>query len=275
MGKRRLLIMEGRRALRLLFILGLAVSGPAPAGQDQPLDLPTLLDKIAGRMQSHAKNESWTLSVISTITRMDKSWKPEKVTVIDKKLRIDRGESSEEIISVTETEDGVMKDVTQKYRRESAERRAKEKREQEERRRKGTTDNRRLRQGLELKEEDFLPFSAKNRPFYEFSFLPETSLDDKPVYKVAARSKVKEENYFEGHYYVSRDTFDVLRAEVRPSKNPHLVKELEMTIDFVLLPGDHYVLKSSRIKLYAGFFLKHVRMVVEDQYSDYQVLSQG
>ncbi len=266
-------MIKNGRALRFLMIAALALSRPAPAVQERGFDVYNLLDKITQRMESHAKNENWSLSVLTTITRMDKDWKPEKVTLVDRKAGINHGNLTEEIISATETQDGAKKDITEKYRKESAERRAREQREQEERRRKGTTDRRRQRLRLDMTEEDFLPFSAKNRPHYEFWLLPEASLDEKLVFVVAAKSRIKEENDFEGSYYIDHETFDVLRAEVRPAKNPRFVKELEMTIDFQLLPGGYFVLKNTKIRVNAGFFLKHVRMVVEEVYSQYQIPS--
>jgi hypothetical protein len=263
--------IQNWRVLGFLVIVAVAFSRPAPVNQEQRLDLPTLLDKITQRMESHAKNENWTLSVITTITRMDKNWKPEKVTLVDRKASINHGDLTEEIISATETEDGAKKDITEKYRKESAERRTREQREQEERKRKGTTDRRRQRLRLDMTEEDFLPFSAKNRPHYEFWLLSEASLDEKSVFVVAAKSRIKEDIYFEGSYYIDQESFDVLRAEVGPAKNPRFVKELEMTIDFQLLPQGYFVLKYTRVRINAGFFLKHVRMVVEEVYSQYEI----
>ncbi len=261
------------QAIGFLVIAALTVSGPARANQEQGPDLTALLDKIAQRIESHAKNENWTLSVITTITRMDKNWKPEKVTLVDRKARVNHGDVSEEIISATETEDGGKKDITDKYRKESAERRAREQREQEDRKRKGTAEKRRQRLRLDMTEEDFLPFSAKNRPHYEFELVSEAALDERSVFVVATKSKAKEDIHFEGRYYVDEETFDVLRAEVSPAKNPRFVKELEMTIDFQLLPGGYFVLKYSKTRVNAGFFLKHVRMVIEEVYSQYEIPS--
>jgi hypothetical protein len=266
-------MFKNGQALGFLVIAALTFSRPAPANQEQGLDLTILLDKITQRMESHSKNENWTLSVITTITRMDKNWKPEKVTLVDRRASIHHGDLTEEIISATETEDGAKKDITEKYRIESAERRAREQREQEERRRKGTTERRQQRLRLDMTEEDFLPFSAKNRPHYEFQVLTEASLDEKSVFVVAAKSRVKEDIYFEGSYYIDQETFDVLRAEVKPAKNPRFVKELEMTIDFQLLPGGYFVLKYTKTRVNAGFLLKHVRMVIEEVYSQYQIPS--
>ena len=56
------------------------------------------------------------------------------------------------------------------------------------------------------------------------------------------------------------------------SKNPKFVKELEMEMTLMILPGNHLVLRSSRARINGGIFIKHIRMISEDEYSDYEIL---
>jgi hypothetical protein len=239
--------------------------------QDQESGLSVVLDKIVARMDAHVKNENWIVAVSSTISRMDKNWNPQKVTAVQRKVIVTNGETVNEIIRAMETEKGMTRDITEKYRKETNERNARHIKEREERRLKGKNDERGGHDELRLTEEDFLPFSTKNRPKYDFYFLPEAILDGHAVYAVAAKPKTKQEIDFEGNFYVSKDTFEILRAEITPSKKPRFVKELKIVVDFMVLPGGHFVLKKSWARVYGGFFIKHIRMIAEEVYSDYQI----
>lgn len=41
---------------------------------------------------------------------------------------------------------------------------------------------------------------------------------------------------------------------------------------FQVIPSGHLVLKSSRMRIDGGIFIKHIRMVVEEVYSDFEAL---
>ena len=53
-----------------------------------------------------------------------------------------------------------------------------------------------------------------------------------------------------------------------------MVKELAMQIDFEVLDKRYLVLKRLRFIVNGGIFIKHVRQIVEDVYSDFEVLDQ-
>jgi hypothetical protein len=257
--------------LLILVVCGSLAHDSLFSFQDQKSALSLVLDKIIGQMNSHVKNENWIVSVSSVFARMDKNWNPQKVTAVERKAIVTNGETASEIIRAMETEKGMTKDVTEKYRKETNERYARYKKEREERRLKGKTDERGGRDELRLTEEDFLPFSGKNRPKYDFSLLPDEILGGQAVHVVAAKPKTKQEIDFEGNFYVSQDTYEILRAEITPSKKPRFVKEFKIVVDFMLLPGGYFVLKKSWVRVYGGFFLKHVRLIVEELYSDYLI----
>ena len=82
-------------------------------------------------------------------------------------------------------------------------------------------------------------------------------------------AKVKGDKNWEGRdLFRARRPSIPLLAEARPSETPRFVQELEARIGLDIVDGRTLMLKSTRIKVNAGFlFFKRVRQVVEDVYS--------
>ena len=269
------------RAIKALLVLmiiggGLGSAGtPAGIGQPRDNDLNALLDKITGRISSYPELKYWKASVTSVLTEMEKTWKPKKVTSVLKTVRIADKERSEEILRAEETEKSATRDVTQKYVRESRERRLEAKRREEERKREGRGAESEEKNHRSLDSDDLLPFSEINRPQYAFTRLEDEALDGHPVYVLQSQAKVKSERLWEGRYYISQDGHDVLKVALTLSKNPKFVKELAVEVEFQVLPSGYFVLKRSRMKVDAGMFIKHVRMVIEEEYTDFEISEVG
>jgi len=88
-----------------------------------------------------------------------------------------------------------------------------------------------------------------------------------------SKAKTKDEKLWEGKYYIDQESFDVLKLEIKPSKNPKHVKELEFEMKFQVLPGGYFVVKKVRARINGGIFIKRIRMISEDEYSDYEIIS--
>ena len=230
-------------------------------------DWDDFLDALSTRIDSYSDLKNWRAAVRSSVTEMDKNWKPEKTTVVRKITTFVEGRSREEILEVLETEKGTTKDITETYIREAEERR----RKAEERRRDSARDRERSGGRRDMSVADLAPFSRENRIKYSFSFLPDAEVSGRPARVLSAEARVKDSEVFEGRYYIDKETLDVLRVEIRPSKNPRFVKHLEMDIRFQ--PGiGSLALKASHMKIHAGFLLKTMRLVVEEEYTDFEIL---
>ena len=261
--------MFDRRILALIAFLLLATAGgPSLARQD---DLGQILDRVMERIKSYPELPSWKASVASVLTEMDKTWKPKKVTRVLKTVRVTDKERSEEILRAEETEKGVVKDVTAKFVKEA---------EEERREAKNTDKEARESQGEEnkgggsrsLDSDDLLPFSEKNRLQYTFTRLEDDVLDGRPVYVLQSQAKIESEGLWQGRYFISLDGHDVLKVVLTLAKNPKFVKEFAADVEFQVLPTGHFVLKKSRTKVDAGMVLKHIRMVIEEEYTDYEII---
>jgi len=266
--------MIRRLAVRVSLIALALIPSILPAGagsQDAaPSDLIPLLDGIAVRAASYVPLESWRASVRTIRTKVDKNWKPEKVTTISRVVTIRKDDYDEKILKAEETEKGRSKDITADYAEDSRERVEKQRRRQAERRAKGEDEDESGRREMTLK--DFLPFDGARRGDFEFIRRPDAAVDGAAAIVIEVKARVKDEKNWEGTYFVAPGSLDILKVVLRPSKNPKFVKELEMEMALMVLPGNHLVLRSSRARINGGIFIKHVRMISEDAYSDYEIL---
>jgi hypothetical protein len=260
-----------RRAGRWVWCAALAF--PFLSGQAPQPDMGSLLDKLSQKIKDSFDYKNWRASIVSTTTKTDKSWTPEEVTVVTKNVRsANEGEPQEEILKALETKKGRTTDITQKYAEDRRKEREKaRKRRAGEQDQTGTDDE---HGGGSMSLAEFLPFSEKKRGDFEFRLRDEAMVDGHPLSVLDVRAKVKDPRSWDGMFYFNPETYDLLKVDLRPSKNPKLVKELEMQIDFEVLNNRYLVLKRTRFKINAGIFIKHVRQIVEDVYSNFEVLDE-
>lgn len=248
----------------MIFALG-AAGAQTPGAQD----LASFLDKAAQKIKSYPENASWTANVVSTITKMDRKWAPESVIVVTKTVKLSGGDREEVILKAEETKKGKTKDITKKYAEEAKEARDKERKRRAEARDGKGGDGRR---GGSMALDSLLPFSEQKRGQFDFQLTAGAELDGRPAVLLEVTAKVKDEKNWEGRFYFDPMTNDLLRIEVRPSENPSMVKELEFRMTFEILEGRTLAVKSSWIKINGGFFLKHIRQVVEEEYTGFEVI---
>lgn len=253
------------------FLAGILAAGP-PSGQTVGLDLNTFLDKVDAKVGGFQEARNWRGSVTSTITKMDRHWAPESVTVVTKTVTVTDGRRSEEILKALETKGGNTRDITTEFI--EADRKAHEKyrrqRPSDKPRPAGAAPRRR---GLSASIEEYTPFSEARRKLFAFRLDENASLDGRPALALDVTAKVKSDKNWEGRIYFEPGTLDPLLAEARPSETPRFVQELEARIALEVVDGKTLMLKTTRIKVNAGFlFFKRVRQVTEDVYSGIEIL---
>ncbi|MDH7513828.1 MAG: hypothetical protein QHH14_12850 [Clostridiales bacterium] len=264
------------RTLLALLMIAICLGPPAVslgAGASADDGLNAVLDKTAERIRSYPELKNWTASVVSVQTEIDKTWKPKKVTRVLKTVRVTDKERSEEIVRAEVTEKGATRDITRKYIREIEERRREEKKRDAERKREVQAEEGEKQSRRSFNLEDLIPFSDKNRGKFVFSRLEDELLDGRPVFVLQSHARVQAEELWEGRYFISQDGYDVLKVILSLAKNPKFVKEFAAEIEFQVLPTGHFVLRKSRMKVDAGMILKHVRMLIEEEYSDYEIIA--
>jgi hypothetical protein len=248
--------------------------GPASsAGFCQVGDIDTLLDRIAERARAHPEVKNWRAVTRTVATEMDKNWKPKKTTQIKRIVTVAESGRSEKVLEALRTEKGVTKNVTEEFIREAEEdRRAAEDKQAEKGTKSGGKKDETKGMSRFLRLEELLPFMEKERRDFTFARLPDEELDGRTVYVLESKAKIKDEKFWEGLYFISPESYDVLRVRLTISKNPKFVKELSTEIDFQILPDGNFFIKKTGMKIDAGMVIKHMRMVVEEEYSDIEIL---
>jgi hypothetical protein len=124
---------------------------------------------------------------------------------------------------------------------------------------------------MEVSLDEMFPFSEKNKDKYNFALLDEATVEGIPVYVLDTKAKQKTKDCFEGIFYINKETWDVLRAELQLAKNPGPLKVMEMKMDFDVLPQGYFTLKKIYVRIHVGLVVKNIRQEVVDEYSDYQI----
>ena len=196
---------------------------------------------------------------------MDLTWKPKKTTLVTKKISIDGKNRTEDIQQVLETKKGKTRDITQEYIKEVL----KEEEKARKRAEKGKGGGRQGRQ--ELTRSQIFPFDKEQRKNLQFSFKEESTYKGIPVIIVESRSSIKDEGVYTGIYTITRDSLDVLRVDLVPTKKPAVLKTVEMVFEFQVLPEGPLAIKRTWFKMHLNVVIKVIRLEAEDEYSDIKV----
>ncbi len=247
-----------KRIVFLSLCLAFSLSHAAVAEED----LAPLLEKITNRLNSY-QNNNWTYKLTTKTYEMDKQWQPNKTSIITARVTDVDGKLSGKLLKAEEIEEGVTNDITSKI--------AERVEEQLE-----TANKQRAEGGEQERSDDsseaFLPFSDDKRDRFDFNRLDDSTIDGKSVFTIEAKAKEKDEQLYEGKFYVDKLTYDVLKARISPSKNPKFIKEMEMDIDFEVLPEGRFFRRSSRTKISGKILFKRFRVIAEEEYSDVEIL---
>lgn len=263
---RKELISCRRRQFPFLFILlGLALALQAQTAAEISVD--QVVERAYQRLASYQDFGRWKALVVSSQTNADRHWQSVKVRRVTKWMKFDGGLLDEEILEAIETEKGRTRDITEQYRRQRLEglERMREERE------KAKASGRQPGSGIALSLEDLIPFSDKNRSRYDFRLKGESEVNGHGVYLVEARARGKKEFLFEGLFFISRDSYDLVRVEITPVNLPSFVREFLMEVDLDRW-RKQLVMKKVRIRIYGRFLFKSIRRIVEEDYLEFQPL---
>lgn len=252
--------------------LGLLL-GAAPRAQS-PDALEALLDGVASRVRDCAAYKTWSAHVVQTVTEADSSWAPRRITRVVKTIRMEGKLQEDRILKAETIRDGRTVDITAEFAAErlaflEKERKRLAGREARGEDREGDPDRKHYFDLLEI-----MPFGQERRRAFEFLARPagEAGGDGGAPIALNVRPKTPAPGRWLGIYTIDPRTFDVLTAEIRPSKNPRFVKEIVLQVEIGVQDGRHFVPKRTRVKIDAGFLIKRIRKIVEEEYSDIKIL---
>jgi hypothetical protein len=245
-----------KRPTLLVLILVSAV----PLRSQVPVD--SLILDIDRRSQAYEDYQNVNMLVSSETRFMNGKWQPDKIVLTEKRAFQKDGKTWEEIIRVTEQENGREKDLTAKAAEEASKAREKADKAAAE---KDSSDKKEVSLGLG----DLFPFSGEKRPLYSFSMLEDTVIENRRLLRIRAEAKEKNEKNFEGVFCIDPETKDVRMVDLRPSKNPKFVKNMRMRMSFDVLPGGRMVVTRTWMRVFASLLIKKIRIEAEETYSDY------
>jgi len=270
-------LSSGRwKAARQAALVAVIITLVVPSGtflSAQEFDAAALAEEICRKLDAYPKYENWTFRSISVTRQMTKNWTPKKIIILEKRIQISGRTIAEEILRATEEEGGRIKDITRERIKRAADRKRRTDKVRTVEERKGIQQGERSEGVYSLGMEQIFPFRGKKRSLYDFILLEESEVGGRPALTLKSSAKSKDEDLLEGVYYIDKETLDVFRANLRPSKMPRMVKEFSGEIDFEVLPSGHFVLKDIRIKVNGGIFIKRVRAEIEESYKDYEILN--
>ena len=247
----------------LLILAGIClIMGPVSvSAEDEPLV--SLLDRISQRINSYPENKNYQVEVLTRIIEMNKQWEPEKTTIIKAIGKAINGEEDSEILAATETQDGKTSDITEKITKQA-----------EKQKEKARHDAEKKADGKETKNPltEFFPFDETKRSEFDFHRLDDGVIDGKDVFIIESAAKTKDAERLEGKYYIDQETLDIVKIDVKPSKNPMFVNNVGMEIDFKVLPEGYYVMKKMKAKVDAKIVFKSIRQISETEYQNYEIL---
>lgn len=251
----------------LCLILTICCSAPLVSAQE--ITDEEILERVAERVAAYPELKNMEALATATVLNMDKKWQPKKTTLVEKIVRVEDGLRSEEVLSAQETSKGRTEDVTAEYVKDALNQKKK-------------AEKRRAKQGAEDEDdgggrrdftmEQMFPFSPERRAEYEYARKDTSYVGRRSVYVIEARAKVPSDERVDGLFYIDKQTFDVLQAEVHFSKNPKMVKRFEMEAQFKVLPEGYLVMERSLIRIHVGLVVKSIRVEAREEYRDYKIL---
>ena len=240
---------------QLIIILMMVLAGTGHVHSQVPDDL---VDRINEKMDSYQADSTYTCLVTSTSIKMDKHWQPKETTIIEKQMVVDAGRAEFEILRAVEKKKNKEKDITEAVREEWRESQSKENEDEEEKRE------------VTLTTEDMIPFGEERRSLYEFSQLPDTTIDNTLIHRIQSRAIHKDKDVYEGIYWIQADTYAIIRTVLHPSKNPKFVKELQLDFRFQELEGSRWNLSRMTSRVFIDLLVKKMRFQSEEVFRDYQ-----
>ena len=247
----------------------LVVSSAAALVSAQDAADEEILERVSERLEAYPELKNMEAHATATVLNMDKNWKPKKTTLVEKIVLVEDGLRSEKILSAQETAKGKTKDVTDKFEKDA--RKAKEK-AQKRRAKRGNEDREEGGGRRDFTLEQMFPFSSDKRGEYTFTRKSGSYVGQRPVYVIETKAKVPSDERVDGLYYIDKQTFDILQAEVHFSKNPKMLKRFEMEARFKVLPGGHLVMERSLIRVHVGLVVKSIRVEAVEEYRDFKIL---
>lgn len=225
--------------------------------QAQTLD--QILKHVDQRFLAYEEMDTLTMDVTSTVKHMNSKWEHTKITRVEKSVSVYGDSTHEDYHKVTEEKKGKIKDLTEKAREDV--------RKAQEKQSKNKKEDGNNNQSIEL---DELWMLEKERENYNYTLLPDTLLNNRWTHPISVEAHFDSDTLYEGIYYIEKDTYDLMMVDMKPSKNPKMVKEMRLQFWFAPVKHNQLLLERTWTKIYASLLIKKFRIIIDESYTNYQ-----
>lgn len=241
-----------KKILVLSFVFYFVLHVPQIEAAEPAMD--AFLDRVSSKLDSLDNKRPHTVEVTSIVQEMDGHWRPKKETIIQELVTKRDTVRTVKIIKAIVKEKGKETDVTQKVNKDQKKQGKK--------------------RGIRFGAKDFFPFDRQKRNMYVFQFLPDTTIKNSVVKVLKVKALKPDEDLFNGTYFINAKTAHLVRLNLHPSKNPKMVKEMKLRMNFGINDFGNYIVKDFETITFAQFLLKKYRYKIVEKYKNYKFLDE-
>jgi hypothetical protein len=115
-----------------------------------------------------------------------------------------------------------------------------------------------------------MPLTKEGEGMYEYQLSGDGTQNDVNVWIVDFNSKEEEDGYINGKGYISKDGFNIVRAEFTPAKLSSVIQDIDMSMNYSEIQGYWFPAEFKMDLTIKLSFLYYKRIIVEETYSEYK-----
>ncbi len=129
------------------------------------------------------------------------------------------------------------------------------------------------RKNAERQQETKIPLTPEAEGAYDYHLIGSGTWDGMDVWVIGFEARQKDDGYVNGKGYISKDNFNIVRAEFAPAKMPRVIKDMEMSLTYSEVQGYWMPVKFEmdmkiKVSFIIDMFYRHIK--IEDEYSQYK-----
>jgi len=125
--------------------------------------------------------------------------------------------------------------------------------------------------------ENKMPLTPEGEGAYEYYLIGDGVWKGMDVWIVGFNAKQKKDGYINGKGYISKDTFDIVRAEFAPTKLSRVIEDMNMTFTYsevqgYWMPAEFQLNMKIKVGFLVNLFYRTIK--IEEAYSEYKFNNQ-
>lgn len=129
------------------------------------------------------------------------------------------------------------------------------------------------KKNAERQQETKIPLTPEAEGAYDYRLIGSETWNGMDVWIIGFEARQKDDGYVNGKGYISKDDFNIVRAEFAPAKMPRVIKDMKMSLTYSEVQGYWMPVKFEmdmkiRVSFIIDMFYRHIK--IEDKYSQYE-----